>query len=275
MKITLQPLKVEDWLGRKFVRGLYVTQEMFQTDMLNRILVELCAEGETGRVRGFMHHMREDARCSPLYDEAPKLDFDGPTLRAFEACVQAGHPVLALSLLRLARTENLIIALCHDKFGRGMGEEMQVVKAEHMDGDLKVGLHVGGKPVGRMSRVFKLTGKQLLAETPMADWSCEFLTIPYAVEAGLLLPARVILAKCHAVRALEKLYSDKMLKDGYVSFSIELSDRLEAWRYEHLFRQTQFACIELAGFINVQHGLSRGAARDFMHRDWNNADQAA
>ncbi len=256
MNIKLKPLTVEDYLGRKHVRGVYASQEVFQVDMLNRALVELCKERRAEKVVTFMKDLWVDTQKPPFpHKDHIAITFDEPTERAYEACVQAYHPVVALSLLRLARIEQLhvgFIEMFASKFGPETLEHARGIVGEYVADNLKIGMYVNGTPVeDTMRGIFQLTGKDILKERPEIDWYFgEFLNTPYAVQADLIFPAQLILAKCYAVRDLERLMSRKLMKDGEPSIIMEIITKLESLRYEYLFRQTQWAFIELSGFTN-------------------------
>lgn len=276
MKITLRPLATDDWLGRKHVRGVYASQEVFQADLLNRALIELHEQRghEPKRTKALLWYMWEDAQTNPL-PHGDKLEFDRLAHDAFAECVSANHTVAALSLLRQVRMEQVMLAHLRHNFGRDLGEKAQAIVDGYHDQKLKVGMHVNGVPAEEGHWIYAMTGEELLEHTPDIYWYFnEFLNVPYMVDAKLLRPARLIVATSYSMKELERLRSDTMLPLHLFAVSTQFNHEIEDWRSQYLMRQTQMIFIELTGYANGQFGMDRRDAMEFHHRDWNTKKRA-
>lgn len=270
MKIDFRPLDVDDWLGRKHVRGVYVSQEVFQTDLLNRALVALHEQRghDQKRTKDLLWYLWEDAQTNPMpYGE--KLDFGTQGHNTFVDCVRKNHTVAALSLLRQLRMEQVLLAHLRHNFGRDVGEKAQAIADGYRDPKLKVGMHINGVPAEEGHWIFRMTGEELLAHTPDIYWYFnEFLNVPYMVDADLLGPARLIVATSYSMKELERLRSDTMLPLHLFAVSTQFNHEIEDWRSAYLMRQTQMIFIELTGYTNGQFGMDRREAQEFHYRDW-------
>lgn len=187
--------------------------------------------------------------------------------RAVEDALSAHNSIVALSLLRLVRAEQLMIEAMSGPFPDMADKAQEIIKGYVFPG-LELGLYVGGELIADTCvKVFQASGEKLLEQTPDYDWSFnEFLVLPYAVESGLLYAAQMIVAKSYSLKALQQMYLDCMLResDSHIKYR-DAADLMESKRYAYLDRQIQTTFIYLTGFANGQYGMGREEAIRILH----------
>lgn len=267
MQYTQQPMKVEDFLGRKHVRGVFVDQSLFEMDMLNRVLVQLFLQRPVKASSHLMDDWLQKAQENPSGRNCRPLLLDDKTQEAYEACCAGSNTIAAASLLRVARMEQVFLHLFSVNFCRDMHDEAMKISQSHIADNFTVAMHVNGKPVEGGRRIFELSGEEVLAEKPDAYWyDAEYLNLPYVIENGLTLVGQVIIAKSCAVKRLKELLEFKILKDGHMEYGDQMMGQVENLRHAYLRWQISSAFIRLSGYRNAQSGdMTKSEARDY-HR---------
>lgn len=256
MKYTQQSLAIENSLTKPHIRGIDVTQYLFEADMLNRALFQLSQQSS----QNYQTSLLEDCYFKAQEAIRPNKTFqwDPKTLAAYSQCLESANTIAGVSLLRIARLERILLGELEHYFKRDSDvfQKALTIERDHHSSEFALNNYIGNHSDFEKSRkIYALSGAEILAEKPnnFASFS-EYLNLPYIVENKLLSVAHLIIAKSYAVRDLEKLVSQTFSEDGYSAFSHEIFTHIEKWRYDYLLWQKSATFVRLTGSSNAQYG---------------------
>lgn len=173
---------------------------------------------------------------------------DDALLVAFDACKANGEAVLALSLLRQARTVLLHLGGIQQYMAYLVELEAQTITATYA-----VDAATPDKPVLAM----------IAPETARPFLECQYAAL--AADAGMPLAARLLWAHGHMLTGLEALYLRVFAENGYPDSGIVLQERLARWRDAYLQLQLDAAQVLLAGTADAAPGMDADARQRLLH----------